>query len=728
MIMKVRLVALLAVCFTFLYSNAANVVRLTHAGGSTEYSDLKTCIHAMSSATPVDGKLTITFLDNIQYAFTESDAALEQWGYTVGVNLSSISGLNRVVVDGNGKTLSSTSPTDHYNVANMKSIVFRMNTGGVVEVKNLTITDNICFKPWNTKSSDATGAQADLYIHDCIITGHYTTQNVPFRKATFERNHFTVGKNCVIWPKITNNTGGLDHKGLFPYKLVLKDNYAITDGLVNTASTNYSITSHPDRVKVDLEVTGNTIQLPVGTTQVCLIQNTDCFGDVNITGNKILGKFTDDGLKTFCILMFYGHTNFWKQPDRFGKTDYIYDSSSKIIVKDNLAQCGLMPFAIGGEDGVASTHKGAQRDYRNIPADEKALFPPTTLTGNETVHHFPAETFGHSAVGHVCEVCGTAIVTADHDGIIKCGGVDVNTIENNTVYSWNEISTQTPAPYNYIDVSTANTPKGKLLAKGEKAAFSYDNAPTGGNGVKRVATATLLGSTLTSGAEWTNPGNLTQCPVINATPQVKLVIPEHGYTTFSSDEDVDFENAVYTDNSSAAGKFKGYRATKYNYQSEEVSQLYYTSTAALPKTEGALVNGEAGTYWLPILDSCPIFSSDNGMKVGNCHLAAGNDNIFVLASSPDNPLGLYRLGVDVDVPFGYSYLDLSGITVTSGSGSGSKAYRLSFVLVDDVTGIEEVVDCHTNGRGTAAYNIGGGQVGNSYRGIVIRNGVKYLNK
>lgn len=710
---RMLLVALLAVACQNVFG--VNVVKLTHSTGEEEFASLEDCFTEMRDTyTPASGVFTLTFLADItENGVLNSEFERHESGYAPVryIDLHSKGGLSKVIVDGNGYSINSETsknPDGVYASPGWQNtcITMYLPDNAQLEIKNLTLNDHVVFKPWLNCVDHTSKPNATLYIHDCKFTGLYYSYGLLAKEARFEKNIFEPNGDWeqafLIW------IDGID-KYSYDHRVIFNNNFARCNRIINT-STNVANLWYTIKKK-DMVFTNNTMVIKDNANyHVTMIQANDALGDITITGNKVLGRYTKNESRARSLLIHYLHAStLWDKDVTTGRESYMYNDACKVVIKNNYYQCGMVDMVVRYNSGAVKLNYGDITDAR------KGTFYNVESSNNTVTHCFPEETGGTHTSGHVCPACGTAVVTADYDNRIKYGGVDVNSIANNTVSSWNKIVDYT------IPIGVA--PNGKLLAPTEKAAFTYDNNPAGGNGVTRIGTATLLGNTLASGDEWTNPGNLTVCPVINTTPHVKLVIPENGYTTFSSDENVDFGNAVYTDNTPATDKFKAYRATKYTKNGDS-SQLYFTSTAALPSTEGAFVHGETGTYWLPILDSAPAVEGVNGMKVGNTSISP-SDNIYVLASSSSNPLGLYRLGVAVDVPFGYSYLNLSGISST---GSGSKAYRLSFVLVDDVTGIEEVVDCHTNGRGTAAYNIGGGQVGNSYRGIVIRNGVKFLNK
>lgn len=752
-------------CFFALVTKADNYT-LSSGSNSREFTTLQQCLDAIKAGTvtlsgdtytiTLNNDVTETGRNDLTYSI-QDDAKPEKNEYMIFIDLTSLSAIKKIVIDGNSHSMNSTitdEPDASYGLINT-AVVINFHDGGMLEVKNMTINNHIKFKPVLNCIKHRQEPKSDLYVHDCIITGRMYCHCVPFREGKFENCRFTVGSRYVLWVNFHNPFS-------YNHKIVMNNNYIMTDRCINTAAHNYKqywSGEEERRKRIDLEITNNTVIMPDGASGgFALVQNTDDFGNVEISGNKILGDFVPNSTVPQCIVMQYVHGNkehessnhFFKPERSFngttwvddGEKNYMYDSSCSINIHDNYIQCGFNVFQLGGLFPTDKSWYSASEPV-NFPKTgnevmnldeltpwQESWYTFGNMSNNVECHHFSTKTADHQQC-HFCPVCDRVIISADKDGYVMQDGVDINT-KTNSILSWNDVTDKTEAPYSEINVGDNLAPKGVLLEKSQSATFTFkaDDASKRNGYVgafaAKIKDYELTKDELNGSYTWTNNIDYTYtdiCPHFEIEPRVKLMVADNGYTTFSSANHVDFAGAKGDDRADAGEKFKAYRATKYTKNGDS-SQLYFTSTAALPSTEGAFVHGETGTYWLPILDSAPAVEGVNGMKVGDTSISP-SDNIYVLASSSSDPLGLYRLGVAVGVPFGYSYLDLSGISST---GSGSKAYRLSFVLVDDVTGIEEVVDCHTNGRGTTAYNIGGGHVGNSYRGIVIRNGVKFLNK
>lgn len=686
---------------------------------------------ATKASDTTDGLVTVAFLKDV-YFEGEKINYMDMTGYCVGVTLESLTRIKRVVFDGNGHSLNSVEPTHYTDLANTRSVVLLMPPSSTLEVRNMTINNNVVFKTgrFTYESGSQHEPYADLKFYNCTINGHYVSNIITFKTLTFDHCNFMSYHFNVIYPMADIDWSG--NNGRYNFKIVLENNYVRCAGWVNTASNNWG----GNKKRIDLEVRNNIIET-ASSAHFSVIQNTDIFGNLIFEDNTIIGDYTPNPEVAQGLVVFYGHNSSYT-----GTNKFYYNNDCKIWIRNNKIQCGkssepgstygmICPLAIHGDDAVVAAHKNGLQNYDNLPDNEKSRFNIGEISGNTYVHHFAAETSGKAVNEHVCKVCSLAVVTADKNNCIKTKvdevDTDINQIHSSDVLSWNTIQDHgaTQFPRKSVDVSAAKTPNGKLLTWGEQAVFTFDDGAAGGNGTKAV-TASLLGAGYTSGTTWTNNTKLTAWPEFQTDSKVKVVVSDAGYTTFGSNDNVDFASIVDASGNDASGKVKAYRAKEF-ITKDGSSRLNFVSIAALPEDQGALVHGEAGTYWLPVLDSADPIGA-NGMIKGNNTGIGESDDIYVLARSASKPLGFYRLSSSTTVPYGSAYLDISGITSTSGGGSAAKAERLSFVLIDDVTGVDELIDSDCITEEGVAYNLAGSKVSNSYRGIVIRNGKKYLFK
>lgn len=755
-------------CLQVMGMCAADNFTLRSGTVSRDYPTLQACINGImaSDFTIVNNTCTIEFNTDWVETTTTKNTSISKYGITVGADLRAKTNLKYVIIEGKTHSIDLNGYTGkHYEVSKTLNVVLWLPSGGLLTVQNLKINDNICFKPWgdiNGGNNDAATSEntpnTNLKFQYCIITGHYTTGRVPFKTCTFDhcRTEFTADtepekdfENCLTWPKVCADASAGDFF-ITPYKLILTNNYAETRGLLNTASVNYDYSKDRHKVKIDVEAHGNTIKMPDNANSMCLIQVTDNIGDIVVYDNKIIGDYTKTtatkGDHPQCLVYNYLHSyNNAFYYDTQGVTSFMYDQNCKIQIYNNYLQCGIVPFAIGGDDNVTIFTYDQIVNGANSPGGKTLStmynFDNTKMSNYE-VHHFVKPTAELSATHnkcHICPPCGMAIVTADHDGCVMYNdNGNVKDVNSTTTipYTWSNVTLNGHIDWQAISSNPALVTceieqnrefRGMVMKKGDSRTITF-NSDNGSakNGAKKVTAASILGSNmsstdLTNGITWTYPAGytLTECPVFHVTPKVKLIVSSNGYTTFSSDENVSFENP----DAEASKTMTGYRATEY--QTAPASKLYFTSTNVLPKAEGALVHGDPGTYWLSIVEDAAVsgVTGTNGMIKGDVSVDP-NNNRYVLASSSNNPLGFYHFSKSMAVPFGYAYLDVSGIT---DAVQQSKEGITSLVFDNIETGTNDVVNT-INENGGAGITIGGMAASAGYRGIIIRNGHKYARK
>lgn len=185
------------------------------------------------------------------------------------------------------------------------------------------------------------------------------------------------------------------------------------------------------------------------------------------------------------------------------------------------------------------------------------------------------------------------------------------------------------------------------------------------------------------------------------TPKKYELTIKNGVGTFGNYEcDIDLTNDNFT----------AYRAGEVS----DTSLKFYPITY-LPKEQGAFLMGTDGTYEVSVAAS-EGETKTNYMKAGNGTVPS---NGYVLASKlPEYPLGFYKSSVAV--PEGKAYLEYAGTTQVKGF-----AVMASEFGEDEVTAISIV---NAESEENDAYSVTGVKVGGNYRGIVIKNGKKMLQK
>lgn len=234
----------------------------------------------------------------------------------------------------------------------------------------------------------------------------------------------------------------------------------------------------------------------------------------------------------------------------------------------------------------------------------------------------------------------------------------------------------------------------KTVAIGEKGiytiTFTYDPAPGAANdGIAYSATPTQI-----------------EVPAISAT----------GYATYSSAYALDFTYVT---------AFNAYIATGLDAQKQVVMA---PAQQKVPAETGLVLAAEGGceATLVPVAASASAIV-DNllvaHVAAGDVAASAGSEYRYVLAKK-DDEVGFYKLATTLNLPANRAYLQTTEALATNSTG------KVSLIFDDDET---TNINALTLGRSALdptqpMYNISGQRVGNDYKGIVIQNGKKYVNK
>ena len=141
--------------------------------------------------------------------------------------------------------------------------------------------------------------------------------------------------------------------------------------------------------------------------------------------------------------------------------------------------------------------------------------------------------------------------------------------------------------------------------------------------------------------------------------------------------------------------------------------------ASVPEGTPVLLKGE-GPKNITVVASADVPAS-NLLKVSDGTVVGDDEHIYVLANK-NNGVGFYLWSTSVAIPKGKVYLDTTGV-----GAKGLEYFSLDDSIIDEseTDGIKAV---STNVENVVRYNLAGQRVGNEYKGIVIVNGKKMLNK
>ena len=181
--------------------------------------------------------------------------------------------------------------------------------------------------------------------------------------------------------------------------------------------------------------------------------------------------------------------------------------------------------------------------------------------------------------------------------------------------------------------------------------------------------------------------------------EVSAKITSTGYATFSSDYALNLSNLP-----------EGLTAYKATTAGNGKVHMVAVEEAVAGNT-GLFLEGEAGTtYTIPVAASGTALVG-NLLKATTGEALAEGDYVYVIASGAFQPLANNTV-----VSKGKAYIPASAIT-TSGK------LEISFGEPTGITSYE-----NENFKAMTVYNLQGVRVNNSYKGIVIMNGKKYINK
>jgi len=180
---------------------------------------------------------------------------------------------------------------------------------------------------------------------------------------------------------------------------------------------------------------------------------------------------------------------------------------------------------------------------------------------------------------------------------------------------------------------------------------------------------------------------------------IPVSVTDAGYATFSSPYALDFTSS----------SIKAYTATV-----TDGKVMMSKVVGSVPAATGLFLQGAEGTKNIPLATSIPPTIENNALKP---HLETGNvaaGNYVFSKDKSTGDLSFRKLSSDTEVPGGRAYLSVP-----------SEARNLT-IEIDDVTGIR-LVPMEPTPLASPAYNLQGLPVSEHTKGIIIRNGRKYIN-
>ncbi len=184
-----------------------------------------------------------------------------------------------------------------------------------------------------------------------------------------------------------------------------------------------------------------------------------------------------------------------------------------------------------------------------------------------------------------------------------------------------------------------------------------------------------------------------------------VITPGKDYTTYVTSDKADFTGL----------ELKAYKAT-----SADASGVVFDEVGAVPANTPLLLKGTAHTtYNVPVAASADAID-DNKLVAGDGTTTIGGDSKYDYILSDGS---FYRAN-EGTVAVGKAYLHLDSDPL-AGGGNG----KLSIIFNDNETnGIKSIENRELRSENSDYYNLAGQKVGKNYKGIVIVNGKKMLNK
>lgn len=190
--------------------------------------------------------------------------------------------------------------------------------------------------------------------------------------------------------------------------------------------------------------------------------------------------------------------------------------------------------------------------------------------------------------------------------------------------------------------------------------------------------------------------------------KIKSVTPTtNGYATFACSYPVNYRE-------------NGLKAYTIKVDEDNQKVAYTEFTGVVPAGKAVLVCGTEGQKYelTPATEKADAtFATD--LKVSNGNVKSDGTNFYGFTTK-DGVSGFVRVAKDVAVPLGKGYLQLTGNTAAA-------PVFYSINIGGGTTGIGQVEVEKATENG-AIYNLAGQRVDASYKGVIIKNGKKYVNK
>lgn len=440
------------------------------------------------------------------------------------------------------------------------------------------------------------------------------------------------------------------------------------------------------------------------------------------------------------------------------------DIASATVLLDNVTIAAPTISSYNGTVALATTTAKATLEYSLDGSIYQTYTKPFTLTEDKTVYARATRSSKYSdvstlAVTAVAQPEGTTTVMLSGDSI-KSGANSSTTVGGYTIaitgnaaktYTKQGTLTINGTEYAAIKLSngaqnTLTLPEGKV-AKRLVIYSSINGTAESANGWKEVAGTSYengdgaysnfpMGSTgqastdpdvrvypldNASSVTFTSAGQLFFVLAIDvadgtAKSDVTLSIDNDGYATL-----------YYSDRAlTVPANAKAYTYKIEQNASGDVLNLSktYEAGSVIPAGTAVLVNAAEGDYTFTVATTDGVADADNVLKGTDEAATTEGGTMYYMFSSGSKGLGFYW-GAANGAAF-QNGAHKAYIAYTPSSSSSAK----SFLAIGKgaTTGIGSVIAADNGSDDAVLYNLSGQRVGKGYKGIVVRNGSKFVNK
>lgn len=240
-----------------------------------------------------------------------------------------------------------------------------------------------------------------------------------------------------------------------------------------------------------------------------------------------------------------------------------------------------------------------------------------------------------------------------------------------------------------ISVSTGEYNTAAALWTGSAKSVTFTNATTNSNGNLYISKIVVY-----------YEGSEVPVPV----PTETATIGAAGYATYVTKGNVDFSGET---------TLKAY-AAKYDATAQKIT---LTAVKAAPANTPLVLKGAAGDYTLTAATEAPDAVSNNDLQAATAAVTADGSQ-WILAQL-NGGVGFAKCTPNTTIAAGKAYLVIPATTTAkSFIGFGE----------DTTNGIASVISEEASMKNARVYNLAGQQVNKAYKGVVIVNGKKYIQK